>query len=173
MPRANHGFRTQPGSRPSLRTTLLALPLLAVIALALAPQLAQGAVHKGNWCAARPIARWYVANVGAEACIKEIAVKPHASITLEAGAFDYAKDGYSPLNDTRIEQLVNRTWITTYHFSFFNPGGYGTTDAIGPVTIPRRSGASGIRVSITACTYDNLHTHVRESCGSKHWSYPW
>jgi hypothetical protein len=147
---------------------------LAVAALALAAALSMGvadsqaAVYSGNQCST---ARWYLDNSGAESCAY-LNGKTASAITLTAGAYDYARDGYSALNETEVQQYINGVWYTGPRVSFYNSAGFGTTNLAAPFSVARRAGASHFRIRMTACTYDSP-TARRISCATTYWGYAW
>jgi hypothetical protein len=129
--------------------------------------IATFSVYQGNQCAGS----YYVDNAGAEACL----IKSHvttSSVTFQAGAYDYAKDGLSALNESYFYQLVNNSWVQSHHWNFYNSSGYGTTKLQDPVTITKKSGVTKVKIVIKACTYDSP-TGVRKSCGTKSWVLNW
>lgn len=122
-------------------------------------------VYNGNQCSG---ARWYVDNAGAEACVFQNAASAGSWVSLSAGAFDYARDGYSAKTDVNIQQYRYGAWGSTDNlYAVINSSGYGTTRVGGGYTVSRQAGASHFRLLIRACTYDSPTT-IHKSCGSRY-----
>lgn len=111
---------------------------------------------------------WVSEIAAAEACLLKVQVS-HSAGTFSPRAFDKAADGYSALNESRIQQFINGRWVQSKRVVVVNSSGAGKTAIGNSFRVQRlRQGnvqASHIKIIITACTYDSP-TQVRIQCGT-------
>ena len=148
----------------SVAASVAALTIVGAAAVASADPAPTAGVYTGNRCLDSDGA---VSNAGAEACVF-VNTRSSSWLGLSAGAFDYARDGYSAKTDVVMQQLVNGAWLDTGTIpSVIDSSGYNTSRVGGRYTYGRRSGAIKWRLRIQACTYDSP-TKVHRSCGSQY-----
>ena len=145
------------------------LPAVIAAGALLGPSPA--AAYSGNWCHATT-AYWQQAVSGAVACV-DLVRSTATSRTLRPGAYDSARDGFSAVNYTLVDQLVNGRWLNNSRWLFTNSGGAGTTALGGEVTMLKAYGATQYRVRIQACTYD-VPTRQYINCSTmRSWAHYW
>jgi hypothetical protein len=76
-----------------------------------------------------------------------------SSISLQAGAHDYARDGYIAVNYTVIYRIRNGRWDALNWFLVTNSSGVNTTRLSDFVRVNRVAGTR-IGVSMQVCTWD-------------------
>jgi hypothetical protein len=161
-------IRSMPRGRLVLAAAIACALVIALGANA-SPANAATTYYGSNQCQGF---RWFVDNAGAEACLRQN-WKSATGISFTPGAYDYAKDGYSALNDTIVYQWVpGRGWIFSTSRQVLVTTGVGSSrigDAFG---VQRAPGATHIGFRLRACTY-NTPTSARISCGAEWHQYHW
>lgn len=152
--------------RTARRLAVLSVAALGVIGLTAGPASAApgNGTYYGNQCQS---SNWYLDNAGAEACVWRDRFVPNGSLSITAGAFDYASDGRSANNRTTVQQYFpGYGWSAGSSIGVTASRGYGFSQVGSSYTFNKASGASHVRVIVRACTYD-VPTATYFSCASK------
>lgn len=173
MDRTRTAART---ARTAARAAVVLVGTVAAAAVTVAPASAAAAppagVYSGNLCGSS--SNWSLANAGAESCVFRNSGSASA-VSLSVGAADYARDGLSAKADVWVRQYNAhgaQVGGTTTFYPVVNSSGYATTRVSGAATIGRASGATSVRITIRACTYDSP-TAVHRSCATTVKSLAW
>ena len=116
---------------------------------AAAPAANADTVHAGNRCAAF----FSVNHAGSHACVNR-GIISSTSITLQPGAYDYTRDGYSAANYTEIWRLRYGRWERITAITVINSSGVGTTRLSTAQRVDRVPGTTQLWISMTPCSYD-------------------
>ncbi len=133
---------------------------LALLALgAVAPAANADTVHSGNRCTAL----FYANYLGSQTCVNRVVINA-SSISLQAGAHDYARDGHSAVNYTVIYRVRNGRWDPISWFLVTNSSGVGTTRLSDYVRVNRVAGTQ-IGVTMQSCSWDGSRGRYRGCTG--------
>jgi hypothetical protein len=158
--------------RPTTRR-VATVALAAGAALALTTGTALAAPAAGNYAGNQCTPNFYVDNAGAEGCVWVDHFEPGSRILFTLGAVDYARDGKSARNVTYVDQYFpGYGWYRSGTFIVTESSGYGYTRIGSQQVVNKQAGATVVRVTINACTYD-APSATYYSCGSKASSKAW
>ncbi len=122
---------------------------LALLALgAVAPAANADTVHTGNRCTSF----FYANYLGSQTCVNRV-IPNASSVSIQAGAHDYARDGYSAVNYTQIYRVRNGRWEPISWFLVTNSSGVNTTRLSDYVGVKRIAGTQ-IGVTMQSCSWD-------------------